>query len=245
MEFSVQVLVRVLTKALLVLSLLIFTPPLTYASDHYRGVPVITAANTSKNTPLSEEMPIKFNLKANVKSIHAGGRVVFTATSNGNAEEVMLIDNGEGFGNIYKMQGKGRVFTYSLVLDRGFTGVMKYIVAGSTDITMASSNIVSLVVYPPKMNELSMLKISNRNELLYFVGQEFNLYTYGEFKGGAIYNLTESVLGTKYSSSNPAIASVSAEGKVTARSVGKATLTASNRGLKAFAYLEVVPKPVF
>ncbi len=72
------------------------------------------------------------------------------------------------------------------------------------------------------------------------VGATSQLTVVGVYAGNQSRNITASATGTTYASSNPAIATVSAEGQVTAVSSGTAILQATNEGASGLIAISVV-----
>ena len=106
-------------------------------------------------------------------------------------------------------------------------------------------------ILPNRMNALPPIQIGNTtpipaslvvtaaNPVLSSVGASTQLTVTATFTGGPSQNVTASSTGTTYRTTNPAIASVDANGRVTAASVGTAVITASLEGTQGFISIQV------
>ncbi len=84
------------------------------------------------------------------------------------------------------------------------------------------------------------LELSAPTVLLTSVGEQVQLATAARLSDGSVVDVTASLLGTSYRSSNPAIAAVDAEGLVTAAASGTVLISTLNQGALAVLQLRVV-----
>jgi hypothetical protein len=116
-------------------------------------------------------------------------------------------------------------------ISQGQSTFVSLVPRGSTNIP----GIVFGAVTPPPVS----IKIASSLTVLTTVGQNTQLTVTGTMPDGTLQDLSTQELGTLYISSNPAIATVSADGLVTAVSRGKAIITARNEGATASLEIDV------
>ena len=92
---------------------------------------------------------------------------------------------------------------------------------------------VTIVVRPP-MAPQSLHPLSSSYEHLFSVGQTRQIYMTGNYPGGGTYDLSSSVTGIAYASSDPNVIVVDAEGNAKAVGLGTASVRATNGGAKTF-----------
>lgn len=100
-------------------------------------------------------------------------------------------------------------------------------------------NPVVLSPNPPPLPEFITLTAADGQ--LDFVGDTEQLTTIAQALDGSSFDVTLAAQGTQYTSSNPSIATVSADGLVTATGAGEVFITATNSGTAAVISLFSVP----
>lgn len=109
-----------------------------------------------------------------------------------------------------------------------------FLVPESGVIRIPEISFVSLTPIPVELD------LSAPSTLLTSIGQEIQLTAVARYGDGATADLTAAATGTGYTSSNPAIATVSPEGLVTARVSGTVLISALNEGALGVLRLQVV-----
>ncbi|HEX9505585.1 MAG TPA: Ig-like domain-containing protein, partial [Acidimicrobiia bacterium] len=131
----------------------------------------------------------------------------------------------------------GRVRVRATCVDNGVTR------SGQSDyftITRNGATKVPDILFDDASPVPSRLDVTVADATFHSVGATAQLATRATYPGGATLDVTQALRGTNYTSSNPAIVSVSDDGLVTARAGGIAIITALNDGASGLLRLSVV-----
>jgi hypothetical protein len=126
---------------------------------------------------------------------------------------------------------QGRVRARATCVQNGAT------ISGQSELFLVSSN-GAVDVLPIQFGSLSPIPDSltiSAHSVSTQVGSTLQLTTTAFYPDGSSANVTAAAAGTDYSSANTAVATVSADGLVTAVSNGIALITAFNEGTSGFA----------
>ena len=139
-----------------------------------------------------------------------------------------------------KINWKDGVLRWRFEIPQGFAGPLMVnvsVVAGADpahpDQPLSVDGAPVTVVVRPAGPPQSLQSGGNSFNFL-AVGEKARVYVTGKLPGGSTYDLTTSVTGTVYASSDPAVIAVDAEGNVVAVGLGTASVRATNGGAKTF-----------
>jgi pimeloyl-ACP methyl ester carboxylesterase len=147
-----------------------------------------------------------------------------------------------GLGPIQGTNNTGSSYQASFVIPNSFAGPATI----TPDIFESNGNPIegeSITINVIPTTRLTSLRLAQTNFILRSIGTTAQLYVNGQFPGSVSIDLSSSVSGTTYESSNNDVITVNTQGAVQAMGFGTAVVTVTNNGLQAFATF-VVENPV-
>lgn len=130
-------------------------------------------------------------------------------------------------------------FATTISVPTSAAGSLPLVVFGFSDTgEFLISGVVELGATPEA--ELVSIHLLDRNPFLIGTGATTSVEVLGTYDDGIERDITSSLAGTEYLTSDPTVFTVSPSGQVTATGVGKATLIARNGGLQDSVTVEVV-----
>jgi hypothetical protein len=128
----------------------------------------------------------------------------------------------------------GPPFEMKLEIPREFTGTVKFEADGfigqKPNQTITTSAPVTILIALPSNVTLQGISIDDSQEKMFFfsIGDSTKLGVGGLFSDGVERDVSSSLMGTTYRSSDEKVATADANGLVTARGVGRAKITVKN-----------------
>jgi hypothetical protein len=163
--------------------------------------------------------------------------ITVTLTSPLTATTGFVGTNVPGAGTLYGTSSDGTVYQASFLIPTTFAGPATLIPAildsGNNPIAGVG---ITINVVPSAPLSITLLQPYTH---LTSVGATANISVLGHYPNNVQIDLTSSVTGTTYTSSNTNVVTVDAQGDVQAVAFGTAVLTVQNKGLKAFAVFVV------
>ncbi len=127
----------------------------------------------------------------------------------------------------------------AIQLPEDFIGTLEFNVLAVDANQTVTSLTVPVEVIVTTNSELTGLSIVNDDMLLFEADDFRQMYVLGSFADGQTREITDPGTGTVYSSADPSIATIQADGLVTGFSAGITTLTAANSGFQSSISVEV------
>lgn len=202
-----------------------------------------------ESEPTQWGLPVKFTLKPDSFRVLSGGTIQFTATAEGNAENVGLV---AAIGNYIQSNAvamtrteKKNTFTGAFRLEEFNRGRWDFFVMSDVDGELAVSAKVSVLVVPD-MKKIGNLSIKKFQAPVEPRGTATRLQLIGVLdpqKTGLHFasdvDLTDPAFGTAFASGNPAIATVTNDGTIKIHKMGTTRISAAIEGRRATALLTV------
>ncbi|MGC2110837.1 MAG: hypothetical protein WA655_15055 [Candidatus Korobacteraceae bacterium] len=190
---------------------------------------------------LAADQRVKVTSPANGQRFAPGDTVnaVVTLTAPLQANAGYLSVGAPGLGVLDGTNYNGTTYQVSFVLPNNYAGPLTL----TPDVVDSNDNpiegVAATINVRPTSPPLSLTLVEGGYNHLLTSNATARVYVTGNYSNGVQRDLTSSVTGTTYQSSNTNVLTVDSEGNVQAKAFGTATITAQNSGLKAFAAFDV------
>jgi hypothetical protein len=188
----------------------------------------IVAADEAGNTAqLTLRVERRENVLESIEFVPAGGRLS-QAGGRRQLEVTGRKSNGETVDLTTAASGTTYLSDHPFIATVDASGVVTAVTNGSTMITARNSGLTATAAITVEAGvDLESLEISPAEMVLRQVGATGEFHLSGGFSDGTTRDLTPSAAGTLYETGDPAVATVSAAGLVTAAGSGSTTVTAT------------------
>ncbi|MFN8445649.1 MAG: Ig-like domain-containing protein [Caldilineaceae bacterium] len=197
-----------------------FPPPSTI------NIPVVNRLKPVQAAMLTELDELTITVPHSGTVVQSGETisVVVTIAPNTPITEVLLV------GGKVALIDKAAPFVFELTIPKEALGEYKIISLGGGNGVFAKSGMVTLQV--TTTNSLTALRLLPSDLTMFRQGETSRLFALGEYSDGIERNVSSSLIGTQYTSSDSSIVTVSSNGIVTAINPGEAIITVQNGSLQ-------------
>lgn len=190
---------------------------------------------------LAADQRVRVTSPANGQQFAPGDTVnaVVTLTPPLAANAGFVSVGAPGLGVLEGTNYNGSTYQVSFVLPNNYAGPLTL----TPDIVDSNSNpiegVAATINVRPRSAPSSLTLTEGTYNHLLTSNATSRVYVTGNYNGGVQLDLTSSVTGTTYQSSNTNVLTVDTEGNIQAKAFGTAVVTAQNSGLKAFAAFDI------